>query len=74
MIFEPQDFIARLAALVPQPRVNLTRLYGVFVRRPLRGSPPNCRHAVTITPTLRNEAKQALPTGQKSHGHKSASG
>jgi hypothetical protein len=25
-IFEPLDFIAKLAALVPKPRVNLTRL------------------------------------------------
>ena len=27
---EPMDFIARLAALVPKPRVNLTRFHGVF--------------------------------------------
>lgn len=26
----PLDFIARLAALVPKPRVNLTRFHGVF--------------------------------------------
>lgn len=30
VIFEPMDFIARLAALVPKPRVNLTRFHGVF--------------------------------------------
>jgi hypothetical protein len=30
VIFEPLDFIARLAALVPKPRVNLTRFQGVF--------------------------------------------
>lgn len=30
VIFEPLDFIARLAALVPKPRVNLTRFRGVF--------------------------------------------
>ena len=28
--FEPVDFIARLAALVPKPRVNLTRFHGVL--------------------------------------------
>ena len=28
--FEPLDFISRLAALVPKPRVNLTRYHGVF--------------------------------------------
>ena len=30
VIFEPLDFLARLAALVPKPRVNLTRFHGVF--------------------------------------------
>ena len=28
--FEPVDFIAGLAALVPKPRVNLTRYHGVL--------------------------------------------
>lgn len=28
IIFKPQDFIARLAALLPTPRVNLTRFHG----------------------------------------------
>lgn len=30
MIFEPEDFIARLAALVPKPRAHLIRYHGVF--------------------------------------------
>ena len=30
ILFEPMDFIAKLAALVPKPRVNLTRCHGVF--------------------------------------------
>jgi Putative transposase len=30
MLFEPLDFIARLAMLAPTPRVNLTRYHGVF--------------------------------------------
>jgi hypothetical protein len=30
VIFEPLGFIARLAALVPKPRINLTRFHGVF--------------------------------------------
>jgi hypothetical protein len=29
VIFEPPDFIAKLAALVPPPRANLTRFHGV---------------------------------------------
>jgi len=63
VIFEPLYFIVRLAALVPKPRVNLTRFHGVFT--------PNSRHRVTITPALRNKAKKALPTGQeKTRAHK----
>ena len=30
VLFEPLDFLARLAALVPKPRANLTRYHGVF--------------------------------------------
>jgi len=30
MVFAPLGFIARLAALVPRPRVNLSRYYGLF--------------------------------------------
>ena len=29
-LFEPRDLLARLAALVPRPRLNLTRYHGVF--------------------------------------------
>jgi len=41
VIFEPLDFIAKLAALVPKPRVNLTRFHGVFA--------PNSRYRSTVT-------------------------
>jgi hypothetical protein len=30
VVFEPLDFISKLAALIPSPRVNLTRFHGVF--------------------------------------------
>ena len=30
VVFEPLDFLSKLAALVPKPRVNLTRFHGVF--------------------------------------------
>ena len=30
VFFSPPDFISKLAALVPPPRLNLTRFYGVF--------------------------------------------
>jgi len=42
VIYEPLAFIARSAALVPKPRVNLTRFHGVFA--------PKSNHRVTITP------------------------
>jgi len=41
VVFEPLDFIARLAALVPKPRVHLTRFYGVFA--------PNSKHRGRVT-------------------------
>jgi len=45
VIFEPLDFIARLAALVPKPRVNLTRFHGVFA--------PNSKYRARVTPARR---------------------
>ena len=41
VVFEPLDFIARLAALVPKPRFHLTRFHGVFV--------PNSAHRAAVT-------------------------
>lgn len=41
VVFEPLDFIARLAALVPKPRFHLTRFHGVFA--------PNSKHRATVT-------------------------
>ena len=49
VIFEPLDFIARLASLVPKPRVNLTRFHGVFA--------PNSRHRALVTPAKRGKGK-----------------
>jgi hypothetical protein len=42
VVLEPLDFIARLAALVPRPRLNLTRFHGVFA--------PNFKHRQRIVP------------------------
>ena len=33
VLFEPEDFIARLAALVPRPRAHLVRYHGLFAPR-----------------------------------------
>ena len=39
VLFSPEDFIARLAARVPRPRINLTRYHGVFApSSPMRGA------------------------------------
>ena len=50
VIFEPLDFIARLAALVPRPRVNLTRFHGVFA--------PNSKHRALVTPAKRGKGNK----------------
>jgi hypothetical protein len=42
VVLEPLDFVARLAALVPRPRLNLTRFHGVFA--------PNFKHRKHIVP------------------------
>lgn len=50
VIFEPLDFMARLAALVPKPRSNLTRFHGVFA--------PNSKHRVQVTPAKRGKGNK----------------
>ena len=50
VIFEPLDFISRLVALIPNPRVNLTRFHGVFA--------PNSKHRAEVTPAKRGKVKK----------------
>jgi hypothetical protein len=50
VVFEPLDFIARLAALVPKPRVHLTRFHGVFA--------PNSGYRARVTPARRGRGAQ----------------
>ena len=50
VVFEPLDFIARLAALVPKPRFHLTRFHGVFA--------PNSKHRGAVT----SEGKEKQPS------------
>ena len=51
VIFESLDFIARLAALVPKSRVNLTRFHGVFA--------PSSKHRALVTPAKRGKGNNA---------------
>ena len=51
VVFEPLDFLSRLAARVPNPRVNLTRYHGVFapnhhLREQVTSARRGRRHAV----------------------------
>ncbi len=50
VIFEPLDFISKLAALIPKPRVNLTRYYGVFA--------PNSKWREQVTPARRGKTNK----------------
>ena len=50
--FDPVDFMARLAALVPKPRVNLTRYHGVLA--------PNHRWRGEVTPAKRGKGVKRI--------------
>ncbi len=51
------DFIAKLAALVPKPRVNLTRFHGVFA--------PNSKHRAWVTPAKRGKGSRKVAAEQE---------
>ncbi len=55
VFFEPMDFLARLAALVPKPRVNLTRFHVVFA--------PNSHWRAQVTPAKRGKGRQSPGVG-----------
>ena len=56
VVLHPLDFIARLAALVPKPRVNLTRFHGVFA--------PNSKHRALVTPAKRGKGNKHTVTDE----------
>jgi hypothetical protein len=51
------DFIARLAALVPKPRVNLTRFHGIFAS--------NSKYRALITPSRRGKGRRSASTDDR---------
>ena len=61
MIFEPEDFIARLAALVPKPRAHLTRYHGVFAP----ASPDRARVVPRTHGVAATEPGEAAVTGRQ---------
>ena len=58
VIFEPEDFIARLAALVPKSRAHLTRYHGVFVP----ASPDRARVVPGTRGVVSNEGQGGEPS------------
>ena len=52
VVYEPQDFMAKLAALVPAPRVHLTRFHGILAPaakwRPLIVPKPSVESDVSL--------------------------
>jgi len=51
------DFISRRAALIPKPRVNLTRFHGVFA--------PNSRYRAMVTPSKRGKGRKTKTANDK---------
>lgn len=76
VLFEPLDFMARLAALVPRPRAHLTRYHGLFA--------PNAKHrhhivtrqtsASAANNNLACESNDIKPTAPMSWMQRSAHG
>jgi hypothetical protein len=54
VIFEPLDFMAKLAALIPKPKVNLTRFHGVFA--------PNSQYRKIITSEGKTKKSSTMKT------------
>ena len=65
VVFEPLDFMARLAALVPKPRVHLTRYHGVFA--------PHSALRARITPAGRGSRKATTETRTPAENHRAMS-
>ena len=59
-LFEPLDFLARLAALIPRPRCHLVRYHGVFA--------PNARHRALLVanPRVRTPSAADEPRARTS--------
>jgi len=62
VIFEPLDFIAKLAALVPKPGVNLTRFHGVFA--------PNSTYRIDVTLARRGKGRCRLEDKDQTPGQR----
>ena len=50
VILDPLDFVAKLASLVPKPKINLTRFYGVLA--------PDNKHGIAVTPARHGKGRR----------------
>ena len=57
VVLSPMEFMGRLAALVPKPRVNLTRFHGVF-------SPRSKLREYVVPGKREHESEQVLQSGK----------
>ncbi|MFT7266194.1 MAG: hypothetical protein ACI9A2_004283 [Halioglobus sp.] len=57
VVLSPTEFFGRLAALIPKPRVNLTRFHGVF-------SPRSKLRAHVVAGKPEDETEQVLQSGK----------
>jgi len=55
VVLSPMEFIGRLAALVPKPRVNLTRFHGVFSRG---GLPPRSKLRAILRESVLGDSQE----------------
>lgn len=65
VLFEPLDFISKLVALIPMPRVNLTRFHGVFA--------PHNRYRAIITKSCSAVENKTLDDGLQTETEKRGS-
>jgi len=54
-VFEPIEFLARLAALVPRPRGNLVRYHGILA--------PNAKHRSAVVPSSSRRTRRRRTAG-----------
>ena len=54
-VFEPIEFLARLAALVPRPRGNLVRYHGILA--------PNAKHRSAVVPNPSRRTRRRRTAG-----------
>jgi hypothetical protein len=63
IVFEPLDFISKLAAVVPVPRVNLTRYHGIFA--PHHAHRAEIVNAVDDKKKINTQAEDVKPKTEK---------